>query len=213
MDISKQLSKKGADIPKIAAQVMDNPDLIPELIEGVKAPKGTLRYGYEKVLRHISEQRPNLVYPYFDVYVELLDHDNSFLKWGAILTIANLVAVDAEKRFDKIFRQYYALIAGPAMVSAANVIGSSAKIVSFRPDLAGRITKEILKVEKANYQKHGAPSPECRNVAIGQAIDTVDQVYDSAANKKPILQFAKRQRKNSRTAVAKKAEKFLRRYG
>ena len=213
MDISKRLSQKGTDIPKIADQVMDNPDLIPGLIEGLMAPKGTLRYGYEKVLRVISEQRPDLVYPFFDTYVELLDNQNSFLKWGAILTIANLVAVDSENRFDKTFRKYYGFIAGPVMVSAANVIGGSAKIVSCRPDLAGRVTKEILTVEKADYQRHNAPSPECTNVAIGQAIDTFDQIYDSIANKKPVLLFVKRQRKNSRAAVVKKAEKFLKRHG
>jgi hypothetical protein len=68
-------------------------------------------------------------------------------------------------------------------------------------------------VEKANFQKHHAPSPECRNVAIGQAIDAFDQIYDVIANKQAVLQFVKRQRKNARTAVVRKAEKFLKRHG
>jgi len=49
MDLSK-LSQEGADITKVATKVMANPDLIPELVEGLMAPKGTLRYGFEKVL-------------------------------------------------------------------------------------------------------------------------------------------------------------------
>ena len=64
------------------------------------------------------------------IRVELLDNKNSFLKWGSILIIANLTPVDSEKRFDRIFKKYYAPIIGPAMVTAANIIGGSVKIVS-----------------------------------------------------------------------------------
>ena len=107
MDIVKELSKKGADAGNIAGYVIKNAEHIPDLVEGLTAPKGTLRYGCEKVLRLISEERPELVYPYFDVYVKLLDCQNSFIKWGAILTIGNLVRVDSEERFEKIFKRFF----------------------------------------------------------------------------------------------------------
>lgn len=209
MDLSQELSKKGADNAGIATEVINNPKLIGELIEGVKAPKGTLRYGFEKVLRLISEERPDLLYPYFDVFVELLDNENSFLKWGALLTIANLTAVDSEKRFDKIFRKYYSLITGPVMVSAANVIGGSAKIALNKPELIERVCEEILKVEGVNYEKKGLPSPECQNVAIGHAIDTFDRIYDAINHKGPVIAFVTRQLENSRSSVVKKAKKFI----
>jgi hypothetical protein len=212
MDLSKELSKKGADTAGIAAEVINNPSLIHELIEGVTASKGTLRYGFEKVLRLISETRPDLLYPFFDVFVDLLGHENSFIKWGAILTIANLTAVDSGKRFDEIFQAYYSLITGPVMVSAANVIRGSVKIALNRPELIDRIGQEILKVEKADYVKHGLPSPECRNVAIGHAIDTFDHIYDALNHKSPVVAFVTRQLKNSRNSVVKRSERFTKRH-
>lgn len=212
MDLAKEIGKKGADAAKIAGYVMKNPHCVGQLIDGVTAPKGSIRFGYEKVLRLISEQQPELVYPYFDVFQKLSTCDNSFLKWGAIITIANLAAVDSENKIDSIFEEYYAPITGPVMVSAANIIGGSVNIVSAKPYLREKITKEILKVEKAEFEMHGEPSPECRNVALGHAIDTFDQFFDQIEDKAVIIEFVKRQLKNTRKQVVKKAEKFLKKH-
>jgi hypothetical protein len=210
--VVEQLGQKGADSEAIAKRVIAHPAAVAKLIEAIQTEKGTARYNYEKVLRLVSERKPELIYPWFDAFVTLLDNDNSFLKWGAVMTVANLVAVDAENKFEPVFRKYYGPIKGPAMVTAANIIGSSAKIARARPDLTQRITCEILKVEKATYERHGSPSPECRNVVIGQAIDAFDQFFDQIEDQAAVLKFVKRQVKNTRKPVAKRAEKFLRRH-
>ena len=129
MDIVKEISKKGADAAKIAGYAIKNPQSIKQLIEGVTAPKGSVRFSYEKVLRLISEQRPELIYPYFDVFRQLSGCDNSFLKWGAILTIGNLASVDSDNKIDEIFDEYYAPVKGPVMVTAANIIGDRKSVV------------------------------------------------------------------------------------
>lgn len=72
--------------------------------------KGSAKFGCEKVLRCISERNPGLIYPYFESFVRLLESDNTFLKCGAILTIANLTSVDHKNRFENIFDRYYSLI-------------------------------------------------------------------------------------------------------
>ena len=212
MDIVKELGKKGADASKIAGYVIKQPEYIEQLIEAVKAPRGTLRYGCEKVLRLVSETRPDLIYPYFDLYTDLLDSDNSFLKWGAILTIANLAEVDSNRKLDKIFDKYFSPITDSVMITAANIIGGSVKIALARPELTGRITKEILKVEKAKFEMHNNPSPECRNVAIGHAIDSFNQFFEQIDDKASVIKFVKRQLNNTRSAVVKKAEKFLKKH-
>jgi len=210
MGIIEQLGQKGADIDAIVERMIAHPASIVGLIEAVQVEKGTAKYAYEKVLRLVSEREPELVYPWFDVFVALLDSDNSFLKWGAIMTVANLATVDAENKFEAIFRKYYAPIKGPTMVAAANIIGSSARIARAQPELTQRIAGEILKVEKARYERHGNPSPECRNVALGHAIDAFDQLFERIEDQAAILKFVRRQLKNTRRPVVKKAEKFLR---
>jgi len=209
--IIRQINQK-EDINKISAQVIKNPVIIKELVEQLKIEKSSLKFSYEKILRLISEKTPELVYPYFDDFVKLLDSENNFLKWGAILTIANLTSVDSENKFDKIFRKYYLPIEGPAMITAANIIGSSRKIVSAKPYLANKITKEILKVQKAEYIHKGKLSSECKNVVCGHAIDSFAMFYNKIENKKPVRDFTKQQLNNSREAVKKKAEKFFKKF-
>jgi hypothetical protein len=121
--------------------------------------------------------------------------------------------VDSEKQFDAMFKEYYAPIAGPVMVTAANIIGSSVTIEKAKPYLTQRIAREILKVEKARFESHGKPSPECRNVAIGHAIDAFDQFFDQIEDQGTVLKFVKRQLTNSRKPVVKKAEQFLKQHG
>ena len=210
MDIAKELNKKGADTAKIARYAVKNPECIEQLIDGVTLPKGSIRFGYEKVLRLISEKRPELIYPYFNVFKKLSGCDNSFLKWGAIIIV--FLYHQTDLIIDKIFEEYYAPITGQVMVTASNVIGGSVKIALAKPYLTQKITQEILKVEKAKFLYHGELSPECRNVAIGQAIDSFDNFYEQIENKDAVIKFVKRQLKNSRAKVAKKAEKFLKKH-
>ncbi|MBN1123630.1 MAG: hypothetical protein JXA82_01385, partial [Sedimentisphaerales bacterium] len=178
MDIVKEISKKGFDAARIARYAIENPPCIDPLIKGIRAPKGSVRFAYEKVLRLISEQRPDLVYPYWNVFRELSVCDNSILKWGAILILSHLAVVDEDKRLDAVLEEYYAPIQGPMMITAGNIIRGSVTIAAAKPYLIRRITREILRVEEGQYESHGEPSPECRNVAIGHAIDALDQLFD-----------------------------------
>lgn len=210
--IIQLMRQKSADPTKIAKLAIRNPEYIADLVKVLQTEKGSIKFGCDKVLRLISERKPELIYPYFDVFAKTLDSENSFLKWGAIATIANLTAVDHKNKFEKIFRKYYSPIPGPVMVTAANVIGGSAKIASAKPELIEKITKEILKVEKANYKMRDIFSPECRNVACGHAIDSFAQFFDEIKVKEPVIKFVKKQLKNTRGAVKKKAGGFIKKY-
>jgi hypothetical protein len=208
-----RIGEKGADPDKIADQAIDQPALIPNLIAGLNTSQAKIKYACEKALRKLSEKKPALIYPHFDVFADLLEASNSFLKWGAITTIANLAGVDSLRKIDALFSRYCAPIKGPAMITAANVIGSLPRIALARPELAERIAAEILKVETASYELRGCPSPECRNVAIAHALSALGVMFESLKKKKPVLDFVRRQLDNPRAGVRKAAAAFLRRHG
>lgn len=211
-EIFESLSKKGADRDAIAVEVLKYPETIPDLLEGLNAEKANIKYGSEKVLRLVSEERPELIYPHFDRFLEFLEGENKFMKWGGIMTIANLAIVDSEKRIEQIFDRYFAPINGPVMVTAANITGGAAKIAKAKPALTERIVTEILKVETAKYLMHGKLSPECNNVVCGRAVDTFTEIYDQIHEKKRVRDFVERQLRSSRPAVRKKAEKFFKKH-
>ena len=61
-EILESLGKKGTDREAIAAQVLGYPETIPDLLEGLNANEANIKYGSGKVLRRISEQRPELIF-------------------------------------------------------------------------------------------------------------------------------------------------------
>ena len=212
VDIITAIDRKGADVARIADTVIGSPTLVPRLLEALEERKARVKYGAEKVLRAVSERRPDLLVPHFDEFARLLDVENSFIKWGVIRTFANLSAADSGDRFAGVFRKYFAPIAGPDMVTAVTSIGGGAIIARAKPAMTNRIAKEILKVETAAYEMHGAPSPECRAVACGQAIDALDALYERISRKKPVIEFVRRQLRSTRPAVRRKAEAFLKKH-
>jgi hypothetical protein len=113
-----------------------------------------------------------------------------------------------EKRFNK----YSAPVTGPVMVTAGNIVGAAAKIARAKPALTARIVRQLLKVETATYEHKGIVSPECRKIVCGQVVTTFDEIFDQIKNRKPVVEFVKRQQDSSRPAVRKAVARFLKRH-
>lgn len=206
-NLHQQLATKEVTAEELTKRVLKEAKLLPEIFDGLKADKANIKYGCLKLLRLISEQQPVLLYPYFDFFVELVDSDVNVFKWGGILIIANLTIVDTNNKFEKIFKKYFTPITEHVLITASNVISSSATIALAKPELTEQITTEILKVERAVYQ-----TDECRNIAIGHAIKSFHKFFDQIENKRPVIEFIKKQLDNSRSGTKKAAEKFVKKY-
>ena len=205
--IIAEISEKDADLDAIAEKIMKRQTLLKHLFTGMQARPARIKYPCCKVIRKISEKKPQMLYPQIDFFIELLDHEKNVMQWEGIHVIGNLASVDTENKIEKIFDKFFAPITGPVMITAANVVAAAAKIAQAQPQLQDKITKEILKVEKAKYQ-----TPECRNVVLGKAVDTFDQFFDQIKDPKPVVKLIKKQLKNTRNSTKIKAEKFLKKH-
>ena len=201
----QQISHKNSNKERIAEKIIKNSELLPELFAGLLAPEARIKYGSNKILVIISEKNPAALYPKLDFFITQLDNVNNFLKWGAIEIIANLCRVDSTHHFENVFNKYFSAIQGHRMITAANTIKAAVKIASNKHNLTEKISEEILKVEGADYE-----TTECNNIAIGQAIKSLDELFPKLKTKAPVFTFVKRQLKNKRPATRKKAEIFIR---
>ncbi len=207
-DLPRRIAQKASNKEEIADEITRNPSAIPLLLEGLGSEKASIKFGCSRVLRLVSEKKPEILYPQMDFFIAMLDAKNTFLRMDAARVVANLAAVDSDGKFETAFEKFFSPIPGPAMIPAANVIGAAAKIALAKPGLTGRITAEILKVEKAKYA-----TTECRNVALGHAIQSLDLFLEQVAEKAPVVRLVKRQLKNTRSATRKKAEGFIKKHG
>ncbi len=173
------------------------------LCDGLASPQARTKYGSAKLLRRLSEQDPDLLYPRFDFFAHLMEGETRILRWDSSRILGHLARVDSEGRIDKLLDRYLAPIAGNELIAAANAIQGAGDIARSKPHLADRIATEIVKVSHAHYA-----TPECRNVAAGHAIQALDRFFEHIQEKMPVLEFVESQLENPRPATRKKAEKF-----
>lgn len=202
--------KAKPDLTLFVSETLEHPAGLSLLVELVMTETTSLRYLSTKIIRMVSEEKPELVYPYFDDIAKWIHHENSFIKWDGILILSNLSAVDRDDKFKGIYGEYFDLIGDPQMITAGNVIGNAWKIVLARPELEHDITRRLLEVPDRVYLNKGEPSPECNRILCGQVLKCFDHYFKKAGDQESLLRFAEDQLTCSRKSVAKKAERFLR---
>lgn len=206
------LLKGKPDLTQLVTEAGRDSSLRETLFSLIRTERSTVRYSCTKVLRILSEQQPETVYPHFDDIVSWLHDANSFVKWDGILTLSNLAVVDTDDRFAPIYEEYFGLIRNPQMITAANVAGNAWKFVQARLEWEPDITQRLLEVPNIVYLHHGEPSPECNRVLCGHVLNCFDHYFDQSQNQADILHFAQDQLNCPRKAVAKSAARFLRRH-
>ncbi|HTS67261.1 MAG TPA: hypothetical protein VMH28_34790 [Candidatus Acidoferrales bacterium] len=175
-----------------------------DLLEALGSSQARTRLRASKALRELSRRDPAALYPHFGVFAGLLGHPNSIIRWNAILTLGNLAVADDQGKLECLLDRYLAPIRGPVMITAANTIQGAASIALAHPHLADRIATQILGVETAKYA-----TAECRNVAIGHALEALSKIRALLSHPAKVVAFASRQVGNPRPATARKAARLL----
>lgn len=201
------LMKDGRTVEDLIPLVI-NDNLYSELIDIVNYEKSTIKYACSKILRLISEQNPQYIYPFYFEIAAWLNHANNFIKWDAIYILSNLASVDIENNFIKIKHDYLALIHSSQMTTAANVVGNCWKFVISNPNLDTEITNKLLEVPSINYLHKNQISPECNKIVCGKVMESFYNYFDLSNNKESMLSFVQNQLNSSRKSVAKFAKKF-----
>lgn len=204
--------KSKSDLNLIIDEAIKDPTILNSLMSMVPTETSSLKYACTKIIRKVSEQKPELVYPYFENIAKWLLHKNSFIKWDGILTLSNLSSVDNEDKFKVVYEEYFALIQDPQMITAANVAGNAWKIVLAKPELEDEITRRLLEVPNITYYHKGEPSPECNRIVCGKVLECFDHYYDYSKNQSAMLQFAEEQQYSHRRSVVIITEKFLKKH-
>ena len=205
----QKLAEKAITKEQLLERVEYDFKLLPIVMDGVSSSKAAVRYGCASVLVSLSAKYPGKLYPYMNFFVSLLDSKHRILKWNGMAAIANLSAVDVDKKFDAVYDKYFAFLKDEYMVTVANVVGGSAKIAAAKPYLIPRITTDLLQVENISTSAH--LTEECRRVIAEQALKSFNKFFDqmNPEDKAKVISFVKRQTDSSRASLGKEANLFL----
>ncbi len=145
------LLKNSSDGYVIVNAAIEDNEIVSLLFDLTFSLTSALKFKCTKVIRRISEQNPELIYPYFDRVIRMIRQENSFIKLDGIFIMSNLVSVDLLGKFAQIYDEYISLIKDPHMITAANVVGNSWKIVVANPKFETDVTIRLCEVPSVLY--------------------------------------------------------------
>jgi hypothetical protein len=202
-----ELNDKNMNIESMAKKALKEERILSGLIENLTTKNETVRYNCSKTLNLLSEEHPEVLYPKWDFFVELLNSDHTYWKLSVIPLIANLTRIDTENKFERIFDDYYRLLNDKSMIPAAWVADYSGKIARAKPELQTRITDKLLSIDETHHH------PERRDLIKAGAIESFDEYFEEAEDQKRILEFVKKQLSSKSPKTVKKATDFLKKQG
>ncbi len=201
-----ELNKKKADIEGAVAQIVKNPKLLAEVLDGVASEEVPLKFQCQKVLREISSGHPALLYPHWDFLVTLLDSANTFIKANAVNVLGTLTSVDQDHKFEELLPKFYQMMQAGSMITAGNIASISGVIAKNKPHLQKDIVSHLVNIDRTRH------SPECKNVIKGKAILALSEFFPEVENKNRVLTFVRGELENTRKGTRRKAEQFLKRW-
>ena len=197
------LNDKNMNVEVMAKEALKDEKILSELLDNLKTKNETVRYNSSKVLNLLSEKNPEVLYPKWDYFVELLSTDHTYWKLSVIPIIANLVRIDLENKFEAIFEKFFGLLNDRSVIPAAWIAANSGKIAKAKPRLQARVTNELLSIDRTHHD------PERKDLIKAGAIESFAEYYEEAADKKKILEFVKKQLECKSPKTRKIAKEFL----
>ncbi|PPD57257.1 hypothetical protein JP09_010220 [Dehalogenimonas etheniformans] len=185
-------------------QADSDPSIIPELIS-IMNSKGTDRFRAAKELSLIARDAPELLYPEFNIFADLLDNQSSVLLWNGLRILGYVARVDTQHRLDGVIDKYLSHLWDKKLVTAANVVLGAGQILKYRPELANKILNQILQVDEIPL-----PTDECHQVIRGHVLSAFIDGFESLGNDARIFEFAQRCSQSGRPSTMKKSEELIR---
>lgn len=185
-----------------AENLFRNLDVIPDYLDGLLSKNETYRYNCFKVLYTVSEIKPEVLYPYWDFFVNHLESKNNYHKMSAVSIIANLTAVDGNQKFEVIFNTFYNNLKSQKTIVPIYVVQFSSKIIDSKPHLEEKITNLLLNID----QIHPGKQIELVKAAV---IESFSNIFERSAKKDEIITFVRNQLESSSPKTKKAAKQFI----
>lgn len=208
MGMISDLINKQTNVESVLQMALKNNSAISELLEGIQSSQDQIRYNSFKVVLPISENHPELLYPYWALFEKMLTSNNSYLKLIAVQIIANLTKIDTEKRFEILFDRYFNELSSKKTMVAAHIASNAGKIARAKPGLQSKITDILINIDSIYKGKQ-------IDLIKGYAIEAFNQYIDKTSEKENshIMEFVKEEQDNHSPRTRKKAMEFLNKWG
>ena len=143
---------------------------VKDLVSGLRSKDNASAYRCFVQLKMISEAS-DTVYPYFDVFCEMLGDANSYVRTRALALIAANAKWDADNKVDEIIDEYLKHTMDERPITARQCIKSLPQIAKDKPDLVNCICEAL---HYANPQIYPSSMQSLVQKDIQDALSTIE---------------------------------------
>ena len=143
-----EIKKKDFDLDQFVNWIFEDIEMREEMVDQMLTNEQIMVYYHcFYVIEKASEIQPKAFSAYWESFITLLDHENSYHRDFGLILIANLISVEAKNKFDKIKEKYFSLINDPKFMTGHCCLKNMGQVLKSRPDLWNEISRMILNLE------------------------------------------------------------------
>ncbi len=203
-----KVSDKNINIPEFVEIVLIDSEMRDTIVNLMLNNRNIMvYYNSYYIISQASELKPELFYKYWDDFLLLLNHQNSYHRDFALILLANLTRADKENKFSLIFDEYFSHINDKKFMTSRQCIQNAGKILGNKTELRGNIINILLDIDAR------CDFPEKQKALLkSDVIDLFDKFYMHTNDKKRINQFVKLELDSISPKTKKKAKYFVKKY-
>ena len=201
------LINKNPDLEEIMKMCLDHQPFLNELVDNLTEKKETIRYNSVKILTRIAEERPEKIYPFWNVLKEQLYSINIYHILTAIILISRIIVADKDNNFNYIEDDYFNMINHKNVIPARYLILNIWRIGKARPEFISKIKDILFSLDRSHHKHIG--------LLKGDAILAFIELWDlmSEKDKAEVKSFVRKLTDSESPKTRKEARKFLEKYG
>ena len=145
-----------------------------QLVSNLTAPKNKVGCGAMKELETIS-QASSQVYSYFDRFLALLAHPNSYVRNRALVLTAQNARWDREGKLDRALDRYLVHILDEKPITARQCVQNLSHILTAKPHLSPKVRAALEGADFTRYPDSMAPLLQRDAIKILKQIDAISE--------------------------------------
>ena len=149
-------------------------EALDQLAANLTAPQNKVGCGAMKELEVIS-QTSDRVYSYFDHFLALLDHPNSYVRNRAMVLTAQNARWDGEGKLDRELDRYLAHILDEKPITARQCVQNLSHILAAKPHLAPKVRAALEGADFTRYPDSMTPLLQRDAIKILKQIDAISE--------------------------------------
>ena len=201
MSINKKEAETQAE--KIVKKVMEENSDLSNILQGVLSKDDSERYPNTIAVELLSEKNPEMLYPHWDFFADLLKSKNAYHRIIAVTTISNLTLIDIDEKFEDIFDEYFRLLDDKSVIVTRKLTIYVGRVTKAKPLLRVKIKDILLSIDDTQH------STSRKDLIKGDIVESLSEFFEYIEDKDKIITFVKKQLSSSSPSTIKKAKEFL----